>query len=68
MPMYTYECNKCGCVKEILRRLVEREDLVLCDNDNETMNFIIGGAPNIRKRSAGLYSLDVSSKKWGDYE
>lgn len=67
MPIYSYECPKCGSVKELLRKLSEKEELVSCDNDNELMKFIINGAHFVRK-GAGIYSLDINSEKWGDYK
>lgn len=68
MPMYSYECSKCGSVVELLRKMDEKEDEVSCEKDNTLMTFIIAGAPNIRK-GAGIYSVDISSGgSWGDFK
>lgn len=62
MPIYVYCCEN-GCEEEHTRSWADRDQEVLCEAHNLSMQYVprIGNIP-VRKGS-GLYSIDTPSKE-----
>lgn len=71
MPLYDFECPKCGAQKEEMASMTDPDDCPVCDNDGEKMKKVILSAPCLRK-GGGLYSIDIEesgkNESWGDLE
>lgn len=72
MPLYDYECPKCGQIVEEVRSIKDsNDDPPLCKNDGEKMTKVLLSAPALRK-GGGLYSIDIEetgkNKSWGDLD
>jgi len=66
MPLYEYECPKCGVIVEISRKIAERKDSFPCEKDLTPMKLLVG-APGIRK-GGGIHGEEPSVKNWGEYK
>lgn len=60
MPLYDYECPKCGKELEILKRISDNEE-ELCPDDETPMIKVISKI-SVRK-GAGIWSHDVGTIK-----
>jgi putative FmdB family regulatory protein len=71
MPMYDYECPKCGEITEEIRSIANCNDGPICEKDGEKMVKVMISAPSLRK-GGGIYSIDIEesgqNKPWGDLE
>lgn len=71
MPLYDYECPKCGALTEEVRSIANCNDGPACEVDGEIMIKVLISAPSLRK-GGGLYSIDVEesgkNESWGDLE
>ncbi|GGD50964.1 MULTISPECIES: FmdB family zinc ribbon protein [Caballeronia] len=62
MPVYDYECARCGAF-EAVRRIAERDDPVSCPGCGETAPRVTIGAPSVgssggeSKESVGGYGM-----------
>ncbi|MDR5738352.1 MULTISPECIES: zinc ribbon domain-containing protein [unclassified Caballeronia] len=51
MPVYDYECARCGAF-ETVRRIAERDEPAPCPECGETAMRVTIGAPSVRSSSA----------------
>lgn len=68
MPVYDYECPKCGAKREIFKNLAELDDEEFCEcNDKYPMERRVGNAGGFRLKGDG-WAEDGYDKYIGDIE
>ena len=62
MPIYTYKCNICGYIDEILVTVEKRDKKILCDQD--WWQTLTTGCEGVMKRNADAPSFHLKGGGW----
>jgi len=64
MPIYEYECNKCGCRTEVWQRISD-PDVTKCEHCKGKMRKLISQS-SFHLKGTGWYVTDYKSSKGSD--